>query len=275
MAKESQSNFNRRAIEAFQEIKSLILSNSVLTDAITDIGLLGSINDGEGVPSWSDLDILVMLESDEIGNFDQNLIHELRQTHNTVASKFPDFEISLLPHTMYDFEKYVAYEYLKNYQFATIYYSICNESFRDRIEKILNNRRVSLEIQKRYAIYRLRHIRFNLIRAVASWNKSDKSAAKLVLDRLIQTGIYITGFHGKYAQGKKDRLEMIRDLVDNQDVISIYDWATNMRLRWPAITEEESNEIVKKGIDALYAIERFMMTKYPEEVPEEYMNKTG
>lgn len=265
-------DFNKRSIEAFNFIKDRVMNNSVLMGNLIDIGILGSVNDNEGVKGWSDLDILLVLKSDEFGNIDIEIIKRLREIHNKCSSVYNDLEISLLPHTMYDFEKYVAYEYLRNYQFATIYYSQESVSFKDRLQKIIDDRNVSLEVQKRYSIYRARHLRFNLIRAITSWSGDDKPMAKLVIDRLIQSGIYITGFYGEYAQGKVDRLNMIKRLVDNEEIINIFEHATELRFRWSEINESECKDIIKDGLSDLYKVENFLISKYPEAIPEEYMN---
>lgn len=264
--------FNKRSVEAFNFIKENVMGDALLMDNLIDIGTLGSINDNEGVKGWSDLDILMVLKSDELGNIDLDVIQRLREIHNECVTIYSDLDVSLLPHTMYDFEKYVAYEYLRNYQFATIYYSKETVSFRDRLQKIIDDRGVSLEVQKRYAVYRARHLRFNLIRAVASWRGNNKPVAKLVIDRLIQSGIYITGFYGEYSQGKVDRLNMIKRLIDDQEIINIFERATNLRFKWSEINESECKEIIKNGLSDLYKVENFLISKYPEAIPEEYMN---
>lgn len=269
---EKNIEFNKKSMEAFGFIKDLVMKDDVLMNNLIDIGTLGSINDKEGVLGWSDLDVLLVLKSDDIGNIDIIIIEKLRGIHNKCAKVFADLDISLLPHTMYDFENYVAYEYLKNYQFATIYYSGESISFRDRLQKIIDDRKVSLEVQKRYAIYRARHLRFNLIRAIASWLGDNKPMAKLVIDRLIQSGIYITGFYGEYAQGKKDRLEMIKKLVDDNSIVNIFENATKLRFNWSEVNESECKDIISKGLNDLYKVEEFLIEKYPKPVPEEHMN---
>ena len=266
------AEFNKRSIEAFNFIKDRVMNDAILVDNLIDIGTLGSVNDNEGVKDWSDLDILLVLRSDEFGNIGIEIINKLREIHNECVTTYSDLDVSLLPHTMYDFEKYVAYEYLRNYQFATIYSSKESVSFRDRLQKIIDDRNVSLEVQKRYAIYRARHLRFNLIRAIASWSGDDKPMAKLVIDRLIQSGIYITGFYGEYAQGKVDRLNMIKRLIDNQEIIDIFERATELRFKWSEINESECDDIIKNGLSDLYKVENFLISKYPAAVPEEYMN---
>lgn len=272
---ESDFEFSSFCLKIYAKIEELIKQDKTLLNAITHLGTVGSVNDNEAVQGWSDLDIFIITSSDEFGNIPQDIVMRLKKVHNQTSSLFPGVEISFLPHTLYDFKNYVAYEYLKNYQFATIRYKDSPVDVRNYIEDVLNEREVTQEVRKRYAVYRLRHLRFNLIRAVASWKGKDKQIAKLIVDRIIEIQIFICGYNNVFLQHKYERTDELHNLIDDDKVLSIFTRMMKIRARWPTITEEQSSKLITEGIESLSIIERYLLAKYPEPVPEEYMNPKG
>jgi len=255
-------------------IESKIKDDLKLKESVDFMGTLGSINDKEGVSTWSDLDILLILKSDEHGNVPVDIILKLKEIHNEVSNLFYGLEISLLTHTYHDFENYVSFEYLENYQFATIR-SIFNEKEKlpkDFLKSVIEKREIDEETKKRFAIYYLRHMRFNLIRKIASWDGNDKAMAKLVVDRIMESAIWVMNYYGTFTQKKSERIDFIEKNIKDSKIVDIYKKCFKLRQEWPNITEEESMELIVTGLGYVGEIESYMDKKYPEPTPEELMN---
>lgn len=269
----SKNKFNLYATQIYSKIENLIKNDKKICTKLTHFGMIGSVNDTEGVKTWSDLDILMIFDSDNLGNIDVDILMRLKEIHNTISSMYSDIEISFLPHTLDDLKNYVVFAYLEQYKFANITFNSSGVNLKDYINKIIEKRSITPEIYERYTIHHIRHLRFNLIRAVASWNKNDKPIAKLVIDRLVETGIYLCGYHGIYIQGKKERLNKIIKLVDNKEIANIYREVVDLRTRWEDVTEKEAKNILIQGLNSLIKIENYLLSMHPGPVEEEYINK--
>lgn len=92
-------------MKAYQEAEKEILSDDKLSKFVDLIALLGSVADKESSEGWSDLDILVVLKSDELGNISIENLDRLRDIASNI-SKRHSFSVSILSHTVDDFEKY-------------------------------------------------------------------------------------------------------------------------------------------------------------------------
>lgn len=243
-------------------------------EAITHIGLVGSVNDREMVAGWSDLDIMLILKSDNSGTIPTEVLLKLKNIHAKLAYMYPSIEISFLTHTLKDFTDYVAFEYLKNYQYASYSYINSDVVVKDFIQNVLDNRNINSEIEKRYAVYKFRHMRFNLIRMVASWGaKNDRGVAKLIVDRIVESAIFLLGFHGEYFKTKNERLNRITSDSSFEEIAEFYKYANETRFNWSSITDKDLGLIIKTGLDYLSRIEAFIHHSYPEPTPEEFMNK--
>lgn len=266
--------FSQVMRDIYVKIQATLQADREVVDTITHIGLVGSVNDDEMVMGWSDLDIMLIMKSDESGNIPTEVLLKLKDIHAKFAYMYPSIEISFLTHTLKDFSHYVAFEYLKNYQYASYSYTNSDIVVKDFIQEVLDSRNINSEIEKRYAVYKFRHMRFNLIRMVASWGvKKDRGIAKLIIDRIVESAIFLLGFHSEYYKTKSERLSKIISNSSFQEVEKIYRYANETRSNWSNVTDQDLGLVMKTGLDYLSHVETFIHNTYSEPTPEEFMNK--
>ncbi|MEQ1500460.1 MAG: NUDIX domain-containing protein, partial [Parcubacteria group bacterium] len=101
-----------------KNVTEKIKENKILFNSLFKFGIIGSANDDEFSPKWSDLDFMFILKADLYGNIETSVINELRKINSEISFIYPNLEISFLTHTYDDFQKYVAFEYLNHYKFT-------------------------------------------------------------------------------------------------------------------------------------------------------------
>ena len=255
--------------DIYSKVLEYISDDECVSDEVLKIGLVGSVNDDESVDTWSDLDILFILKCDATGNIKTSTLLRLRELNKKISSIFADVEISFLTHTYDDLEKYVSFGYLENYKFAS--FDVDNDfiNFTEYIDQIIEKRGIKNLIRKRYTIYHLRHFRFNLIRKVLLI-RDTKGAIKQIVDKIIETMILVSIYNDENIKGKKDRLSLIRELVDDQDVLSIYEESFKNREQWAEISFVEDDLGI--WLDKFIKIENYLLEKHMEDTPEELIN---
>lgn len=224
-------NANNHIAVITKRIFNSIKSSDILFKNILKFGVTGSFNDGEFSNGWSDLDYMFIIKSDNLGNINESILIKLRELHTKISLEYPNMEISFLTHTYDDFEKYVAFEYLNHYKVTNFLIENDLVNFQKYIEKIIKERNIPDETKKRYAIYHLRHFRFNLLRKVVS-TSDDKHALKLIIDKLVETMILYMTYYGKSIQGKDSRLQAMNQLQIDNDIIDIFREALDKRKVW-------------------------------------------
>ena len=175
-----------------------------------------------------------------------------------------------MTHTYDDFQKYVAFEYLNHYKFTRFIIENDSIDFPNYLEKIVSNREVSAEIKIRYSVYHLRHFRFNLLGKVVS-TSNDKSALKLILDKLIETMILLLTYKDKTVKGKYNRLAEIKKMDVDENIKNIFEVALDKRKNWKNIkvARDEIVEWLKKYENVTNTI----LVKNLYDVPEEFIHK--
>lgn len=253
-----------------EQVTKKIRDNNILFNNLLKFGLIGSTNDKEFSSEWSDLDFMFILKGDEYGNIDRSVLSELRKINSEISFKYPHIEISFLPHTYNDFEKYVAFEYLNHYKFSGFIIENDSVDFASYIEKVVDDRKISTDTKIRYSVYHLRHFRFNLLRKVVS-TPNDKKALKLILDKLIETMILHLTYNGKAVKGKIQRLEEIKKLDVDKKIQNIFEIALEKRKNWKIlkIIDGEIEEWLKNFENVINVI----LKNNPGSVPEELINK--
>jgi predicted nucleotidyltransferase len=146
------NTFEKALKDSVEEIKE----NKKVIDQVELIALLGSVSEKEAIDNYSDLDILIILKSNELGSFKRELIFELRGMVSDLSNKHK-VKISFLTHTFDDFKNYVDLEYLNHYSWGDVIYT-SDKSLKEEVEKIINIRGglKDNEIRK-LMIYNLRH----------------------------------------------------------------------------------------------------------------------
>lgn len=271
MKLKKMNKFNK----AYAEIESLIKSDSSLFKEVKTIALLGSVSDGEESNEWSDLDVLLILKSNDLGTLDLNALDKLKKIISDLSKKY-DFPISLLPHTVDEFENYVCFEYLKHYSDGKVTYPK-SDSLKQIINEILERRNVNERERKSYCLYHLRHVRFNYLRKMASINENNssrpnKEICMLLIDKMIKVTDLALNYFDQWPMRKNDVLAQAKETLDIS--VEPLENALSVRKRWAEVTEEESKEFIKTGTDYLIETVEYILNKEGNRsTPEENMPK--
>ena len=256
---------NKNAEETIQKITSLSLNE--VSDDILFIALLGSYQDGEAVENYSDLDILYVLKSNESGAIRRTVIESLREVCKEVSKNTP-LEISMLTHTLFDFEKYVDFEYLTHYSWGRVLYGD-EEKYKATLAKIAG-RKHSKEIRENLAYYNLTHARFNLFRKYVSWNRFNKkdykrALVKLFIDNLIEICDWALLYKDVYSKSKKEMADnfcMVFQDLAHKDLIH---QVLQIRKEWNETVFDEKNispflegciSLIEEVISCIHAIHK-------------------
>lgn len=251
----------------------VITGDNGIKDNLRFVGLIGSLNSGEAVVGWSDIDLLLILDSDRDGNLPLDLISRLKAVYGQIHQKYPDATVSLLSHSLYDLKNYICFEYLINYSYADCLFTKTDKEFlRNEINEILSDRKVSGEVMKRYSIYHLRHLRFNLIRKYICWSEGNKKLGKLVIDNLLEAAIFVTSFEGNVIKGKRETIEEANRIIDSEEITELLNQAYKLRSEWGVIEEEKISNYLPLGLKCLDNILEIMNARYFKPTPEELIN---
>ncbi len=259
-------------VKAYKEIESKILSDKELSKNVELIALLGSVADKEESSNWSDLDVLVVLKSDRLGNILLKDLDRLREICVEVSRQY-SFPISILSHTMNDFESYVSFEYLKHYSMGKCSYP--NPSFlKHKIDRILIKRKVDDKVRQAYCAYHMRHIRFNLLRKYVSLNESNsvnwiKEFVKLLIDKMIKVTDLALNFKNLWPESKQEILDTARTEL-KVDVGPLL-MALEIRKGWSNVADAELSDFIPKGLEYLFDVINLVLGEYVEPTPEERM----
>lgn len=251
----------------------LLLADKILHDRTSFIGLIGSLNSNEDILSWSDVDILMIIDSDKDGNLSPDVISKLKEAHEKIQQKYPRMKISFLPHTIYDLNKYVCFEYLINYSYASCLFTRTSEEYlKQQIQNILKGRKLSAEIMKRYSLYHLRHLRFNLIRKYICWNDDIKGLGRLFIDNLIEATIFINAFNGNIEKSKIKSIETASKVIRDKKITRILNESYELRSKWDNIDDETILKYIPLALESLELLLIKMNSLYPHQTAEELMN---
>lgn len=258
--------------KAYKQIESMILGDSSLLKSVNLIALLGSVANKEELIGWSDLDVLVVLKSDKLGNIPMNLLEKLQKISFKVSKKYK-FPISILTHTINDFEKYVSFEYLKHYSFGQCTYP--NATYlKKKIKGILNRREVNINHVRAYCVYHIRHIRFNLLRKYVSLNEFNSSNCKrefvkLLIDKMIKATDLALNYKDIWPRTKQEILNKSKTNLELD--ISPLVMALEISSKWLYITDKELELFESIGLRYFLDIIDLVLDDYQKSTPEERM----
>lgn len=264
---------NKLFSSAIKDSLDLLLADKILFDRISFIGLIGSLNSSEDILSWSDVDVLMIIDSDKDGALSPEVLSKLKETHEKVQQKYPHMKISFLPHTIYDLDNYVCFEYLINYSYASCLFTRTSKEYlKQLIQKILKGRKLSAEVMKRYSLYHLRHLRFNLIRRYVCWNEDIIGLGKLIIDNLIEATIFINAFNGNIEKSKIKSIETASKVIRDKKVINVLNESYKLRSKWDNIDDETILKFIPSALECLELLLIKMNSLYPHQTAEELMN---
>lgn len=268
----SQKNMESKFKEAYQKILSKILGQPDLIRKVEIIALVGSVANEEESDGWSDLDILIVLKSDNMGNIPKICLDKLQQI-TTEVSQLYSFPISVLSHTIDDLEKYVSFEYLKHYSFGKCSYPNPTR-LKEIVNSILEKRKIDNKTRQAYCVYHLRHIRFNILRKYVSLNKLShddrfKEFSKLLIDEVIKVTDLALNFIDLWPRTKR---QILREAETNLNIeVCPLVKALEIRNNWKDISINELEQFLPTGIEYILKVTTLILNKYNEPTPEEKM----
>ncbi|MCK5026852.1 MAG: hypothetical protein KAS07_00385 [Candidatus Pacebacteria bacterium] len=223
-----------------KEISTSCLSNNAIKSNLLFISLLGSTRTHEEVESYSDLDILFILNSNESGAIDQVVLRAFKKMAQDLSKKY-SLEISFLTHTIFDFEEYVDFNYLIHYSWGEVLYGDSTE-YKVLFQEIIGSK-YSDERRRDLIYYNLIHARFNLIRKYVSWNKFNtvdykKNILKLIIDLIIEICDWSLVYKNIFKETKK---EILKEFNSNFKLKNghIPQQAYEIRSKWKDLSFEE------------------------------------
>jgi len=259
--------------KAYREIEAKIKSDKDLLRSVDLIALLGSVADKEESDDWSDLDVLVVLKSDGLGNISLKDLGKLQRILAEVSRRYK-FPISILSHTIDDFEKYVSFEYLKHYSFGFCVYP-SSDYLRKIIGQILAKRKIGEVTRKAYCAYHMRHIRFNLLRKYISLNEHSspnfrKEFTKFLIDKMIKVTDLALNYIDLWPKNKKEILDLAKKNL-NINMKPLKE-ALEIRSGWTEIDNEELMTLIPNGTNYLLQVINLVLKEYQVPTPEEKMS---
>jgi hypothetical protein len=237
-----------------KEIVSQCVENSAIKNELLFISLLGSSQTNEAVEGYSDLDILFIFRSNKYGTIQKSTLLELKKLSEKVSGKNDnDIEVSLLAHTIFDFEEYVDFEYLIHYSWGKVLFG-AKKSYKKLFDSIIS-KKYSEKIRKDLMYYNLIHARFNLIRHYVSWNKFNKDKyvpiiLKLIIDKVIEICDWALIYKGIFKKTKKEILENFSNNFQLGKYGHIPNQAYKIRANWNYynFTEKELSKFIDESV---------------------------
>jgi hypothetical protein len=235
-----------------EEVIKKCLDNNLIKDELLFIALLGSSQTDEAVEGYSDLDILLILKSNNSGAIKNQTLLELKHLTETISKK-TDIELSLLTHTVFDFEEYVDFNYLLHYSWGKVLFG--NESDYQKLFTSIIDKKYSEKARKDLTYYNLVHARFNLIRQCVSWNKYNKSnyqntVLKLLIDKIIEICDWALAYRGIFMKNKKEILSEFHSNFPLKECGHIPSQAYEIRSKWNSnnLSEKELNIFIDESL---------------------------
>lgn len=190
----------------------------VLLKEVKYVALLGSASSGEEISNYSDIDILLVFKSDRYGCIKSRALEKLRGIAELV-SRGAAMPLSILTHTVREFEIYVDFEYLKHYSFGKVLYG--SQCGYDRMfRSIIQQKNLSPQDLHIFILKNLYHARFNLFRKYVSYNEFNTSGyvqtiLKLFIDNTIEICDWALISKGYWATRKSEIVKKFMALFPN------------------------------------------------------------
>ncbi|MCL5733458.1 MAG: hypothetical protein M1334_02210 [Patescibacteria group bacterium] len=263
-------------ISAFRDFEKLARGDDKLFVHIETIALLGSAATKEEIFGWSDLDILLIVDSDRFGNIVPLVIKSLKDIARKLFIKY-GIQISIAPHTRNDLVNYVSFEYLMNYSFGRVVYTR-GLNLQNFIKEILRNRKLNSNTKKRYCLYHLRHIRFNLIRKYISTNSYSSDAwtretSRLLIDGALEASAWALNFFDIWPKTKKSILRYVDSEFGKRLDTQPLHLALKLRAKGTKNTKKDLSVFMRMGLKYLSDLLELIISEYNYPTPEEKMRQ--
>ena len=256
---------NSKHKEVFNKVVKLAIEDKVIKPHIRYISLLGSAKSNEVVENYSDLDILLIFRSNTTGTIATEVLGRLKKISDKMSSK-SNIEISLLPHTIFDFKEYVDIEYLIHYSWGNVIYGD-KDDYRKIFGEIIKEK-YSDQKRKDLIYHNLIHARFNLFRKYISWNKNNKknynqSILKLFIDNIIEICDWALIYKNIFEKNKKNIANRFIEEYPNLSHRDIIMQTLEIRFNWnrKKLDQKKASLFLKNSI---LLIEEIIETIYEE-----------
>ncbi|MEI7792179.1 MAG: nucleotidyltransferase domain-containing protein [Candidatus Berkelbacteria bacterium] len=235
-----------------------ILEDADLKSEIKLVALLGSTADGEAVPHYSDVDLLVIPNNDDNGRINHDVIVKLKAIATHVSS-VNEVKLSILTFTIDDLETFVDEEFLTHFSWRKTTYSKNDDTIQSICNSILAKRKVTAEKMQALVVNDLRKMRFDLIRKYISQNEFNSSGyirafGREFIDKLFEISDRALIFDGIWSKTKKEVMENIvsnyKDKFDTTAMQEVY----AMRSGWNEATDAELEDCFERWISYVNSV---------------------
>lgn len=204
---------------ALSDAIKLFKNNKIILDNIEFMVLLGSVREKEYIPNYSDLDLLLIIKSDDVGAIEKNVLLAIKNICITLSKKYL-IKISFLTHTTKDFLGYVEYEYLHHYSRGKVLHGN-KDSFLKFFANIFSKKKPNHKELQKQMYNAITHARFNLVRKYVSLNKFNTNAysrqfLKLFIDNLFEISDWKLIADGIWCSSKKEIAHKISEKSNSQ-----------------------------------------------------------
>ena len=128
-------------------------------------------------------------------------------------------------------------QYLEHYSFGKVLLPENDKSFFDYIKRILEKRNTSPKVRRRYCMYHLRHMRFNLIRKYVSLNQHntpnlEKTFGKFLIDNILEATEWSLIYFDIWPKTKREVMSAATEKFGDKFDTLLLDKLLKIRKNW-------------------------------------------
>jgi len=252
-------------LKTFNQFVERSTSDIKLKQFIEIIALVGSVRTKEAIHGYSDLDVLLLIKSDQRGTINFSIINKLKKIV-AYLSKLYNVKISLLTHTFNDLKYYVDPEYLIHYSWGRVAYTR-GKNLKKEINQILRAKNFTEEDLRKLIIHNVRHSRFNIVRKFVSLNEHNttnyyKSLGKELIDYIFELCEWALIYNNKWPRTKKKMIKQFSTNYNKVADISILKQAEFLRNQWSKINSKALKHFIPSTIKFITKISDFLIEDY-------------
>ena len=249
-------------LKTFNQFVKKSTSDRKLKQFIEIIALVGSARTEEAIDGYSDLDILLLIKCNRVGNINFDIINKLKKIAGDL-SKLYNVKISLLTHTFNDLQYYVDLEYLIHYSWGRVAYTQ-GKNLKKEINKILKERNFTEGDLKKLIIYNVRHGRFNIIRKFVSLNEHNtanyhKILGKELIDYIFELCEWALIYKNEWPQTKRSLMKQFIKSHNKVVDVNILKRANFLRNQWPKTDEKALKYFMPLAMKFIAKVSAFLI----------------
>jgi predicted nucleotidyltransferase len=253
-------------LDALEDSKKELFADKELLADIELITLLGSVADGDAVEVYSDLDILIMIKTNNFGTYSLDTVNKLRLIVEKLSAQH-NVRISFMTFTRFDLDNWVDAEFLTHFSWGRTIYAN-GPDLRQISEEILKKRNIKQDPQKEMrsiVISGMNHLRFDLSKKYIYKNKHNttnyiRDFGRDFIDKMFEVCDWYLIYENIWSKNKREITENICRFLD-QDDSQVIKKAYDIRENWNFISDDELEGYFSVGIKCLLSIIESVLEK--------------